>query len=109
MRPHFRVAVTRSISLKEMRSAEPCGHICTQAGPSGRVRHRSHLVATSTGLPSGRFYPVSTITMLPQGQRSAQLLQPMQVASLTVTSSVPTSRLMAPVGQSIMQTGSVHW
>ena len=53
--PQRRVEVTRSRSLKEMRTAEPCGHICTQAGPSGRPRHRSHLVASSTGLPSGRF------------------------------------------------------
>src|SRR5207237_1043779 len=51
---HLSVAVTFSRSLKEMRMAQPCGHICTQAGPSGRVMQRSHLLASSTCLPSGR-------------------------------------------------------
>jgi hypothetical protein len=66
------------------------------------------LVAISIGLPSGRFSSFSTIVMLPQGQRFAQLPHPMHVGGSMVTSSVPTWRVMAPVGQSIMQTGSVH-
>ena len=49
------------------------------------------------------------MTMLSHGQRSAQLLQPMHVAGLIVTSRLPASREMAPVGQSIMHTGSEHW
>ena len=32
----------------------------------------------------------------------------MHVSLLIVTSSVPSGRVMAPVGQPIMQTGSVH-
>ena len=52
--------------------------------------------------------------MFPQGHRSAQLPQPMQVRvgcawSLIVTTSESDSRVMAPVGQSTMQVGSVHW
>ena len=47
--------------------------------------------------------------MLFHGQRLAQLVQPMHVGSSMVTSSVPTWRVMAPVGQSTMHTGSVHW
>ena len=101
--------MTRSMSLKETRTAEPWGHICTQAGPSARPKHRSHLEASSTGFPSGRFSSISTIVMFPHGQRLAQLPQPMQVAGLICTSRVPTARVMAPVGQSIMQVGSVHW
>ena len=34
-------------SLKEIRTAEPWGHICTQAGPSFRPMHWSHFVARS--------------------------------------------------------------
>ncbi len=47
--------------------------------------------------------------MLPHGQRCTQLPQPMQVIGSIVTSVVPMGRVMAPVGQPIMQTGSVHW
>jgi hypothetical protein len=62
----------------------------------------------ASNLPSLRTLPVSTITMLFQGQRVAQFEQPMQVAASIVTSSVETSRRIAPVGQSTRHTGSVH-
>src|SRR5205085_4353380 len=59
---HFRVAITLSSSRNDRRTVEPCGHIWTHAGPSGRVWQRSHFVASSSTLPSGR-WPVVTISM----------------------------------------------
>ena len=46
--------------------------------------------------------------MLSHGQRRTQLPQPMHVSASIATSSVPSGRVIAPVGQPIMQTGSVH-
>ena len=102
------VRLTSAGSLNEIRTADPCGHICTHAGPCGRPRHRSHLVARSMSRPSAGLWN-GTSTMLSHGQRLPQLWQPMHVSLLIVTSSVPSGRLIAPVGQPIMQTGSVQW
>src|SRR6185436_1104479 len=101
------VSLTLTRSLNEMRTAEPCGHIWTHAGPALRPTHRSHLVARlmdffRVGLLNG------TSTMLCHGQRVTQLLQPMHVLGSIVTSSVPIARVIAPVGQPMRHTGSLH-
>ena len=49
-----------------------------------------------------------TSTMLSQGQRFTQFPQPMQVCGSIVTSSVPSARVIAPVGQPTRHTGSLH-
>src|ERR1043166_153665 len=96
------------MSLKEMRPAEPCGHIWTHAGPAARPTHKSHFVASC--LPSGILGDShgGASMMLCQGQSLTQALHPMQVFLSIVTSSVPSGRLMAPVGHLVMHTGSVH-
>ncbi len=44
---HANSVWTTAGSLKSTRTADPCGHICTHAGPSSRPTHRSHFVANS--------------------------------------------------------------
>jgi len=106
---HLRVAVTRSRSLNEIRTVDPCGQRWTQAGSFRAGQAQVALAGQLHGLPVR-----ALLVALDHGDVAPRAALGAVGAAdagglVDRHSRVPTWRLMAPVGQSIMQTGSAHW